>query len=911
MQPENTGTSVGIEAAGSVQTFHPNSQLLSGLQSYLDRDSVTGGILVTWGTGCSFSATCTTDRQIGYIQSPAVSRICSFPRNPFELRSLMSEVLSPQLTWSGAQSWLGLVHLLAAVIAVGLVVWLFWAERQIVSPPIGRWLLALRLLAIGVVLVVLWQPTWAWVVDESRRGRIAVAIDVSDSMRTIDLQATPAEQRDWLAAIGWLHRNDPADGATLTDQGGTQDPSLPPEGLDAESWRDLQLRLSRWTRWELARDTLLAGPDSLLEQLQRLGDVELLLFAGQAVSSTVDELQKDDPVTPAAALPALTQLNVPLHAAQQNEASTPLLGIVLFTDGRETSATNVLDLAKVARQNNVPIFTVMMGSTHRPKDLSLVAVDAPLAVYRDDHPLVKVLVATAGFAGESVDVTLTMLDGQGEFTPVTKSLVAADTVQTLEFALPADELGERRYAISIEPRPGETSTENNRKEFSLQVVDDRSRVLLVDGSPRWEFRYLEIAYARDERVRSEVVLFDQPSLGILPEPYFPRNWPLPELPSDRSALADKDLVILGDVLPSDLPESRWQELEKYVSEQGGLLVLQAGREAMPLQHNSPTLRTLLPVTNLREQLAPIRPGSEVTSRGWSWSLSAEGASQTLLQFANDPEANRAIWNILPGATWVVAGEPKPAATVWAWGRNEAAGAPVPLIVIQNYGLGQVLWIATDGTWRWRFRSADQFHHRFWGQLARYASATKLAAGNEFVQFGPLKRSYAIGEPIEVQARWSAKFLGQPAEQRQATVEVFAGTNKIEELALTSDPQRPLLSLGVLSSLPPGDYRLKLLAPQANLGTEALEAPVTVAQTPTIELADLMPNEPLLQEIAETSGGQFYRPGEADQIPQQLPIFQVITSIPQQQPLWDRWPTYCLLGLLLTAEWVIRRRNGLP
>jgi len=826
----------------------------------------------------------------------------------------MPDAVSPQLTFPGAHSWTGLTHALAAMLAVGLVLWLFRTERRFVSALAGWSLLSLRLTAIAVVLLILWQPTWAWIVDQTRLGRIAVAVDVSGSMQTIDLQATVAERRDWLAAIGWMNRNLPAD-AVSVDSSDT-DPSTPPantppDGLDAETWRDLTTRLAQLNRWEIARRTITTGPSSLWTELQRLGTPELYLFGGQAVGASLAELEAADLAIPGATTPTLTHLNAPILTAQQSDASTPLLGVILLTDGRETSATNALELARVAGQNAIPIFPVLVGSTHRPKDLSILSVESPLAVYRGDHPRIKVLVSNPGFSGQNLDVTLDLVEPDGRFEPITKTLVANDATQTLEFDLPAEELGERRYVVTIPEQPGETTGENNRKEFSLQVVDDRTRVLLVDGPPRWEFRYLEIAYARDERVEASVILFDQPSLGILPEPFFPRHWPMVDPQSGPAAFADQDMILLGDVSPSDVPESRWLELQKFVAEQGGLLVLIAGRESLPLAHDSPTLRKLLPVTAPRLQSAGIRPGAEITARGWNWSLSPAGATQTALQFASDAETNRAIWNLLPGATWAVVGDPKPAATVWVWGRNEAAGAPVPLIVQQNYGLGQVVWIATDSTWRWRFRSADQFHHRFWGQLARYASATKLSAGNEFVQFGPLQRNYGLNEPLEVQARWSSQFLSQPVEDRGALVEVYAGANKVQEIALVADPQRPLLSLGTLTSLPAGDYRLKLVAPRANLGPDPLEAPVTVSQPPTVELAELAPNRTFLHELAEASGGKLFLPGDAWQIPRHLPAFEMVTSLPQQRPLWDRWPVYLLLAGLLTCEWIIRRQCGLP
>ena len=45
---------------------------------------------------------------------------------------------------------------------------------------------------------------------------------------------------------------------------------------------------------------------------------------------------------------------------------------------------------------------------------------------------------------------------------------------------------------------------------------------------------------------------------------------------------------------------------------------------------------------------------------------------------------------------------------------------------------RALWVGTDGTWRWRHRIGDTYHHRFWGQIARWAADNKAAAGNDLI-----------------------------------------------------------------------------------------------------------------------------------------------------------------------------------
>jgi hypothetical protein len=119
--------------------------------------------------------------------------------------------------------------------------------------------------------------------------------------------------------------------------------------------------------------------------------------------------------------------------------------------------------------------------------------------------------------------------------------------------------------LTIPVQEGETHKDNNSRSFTISVVDDRAKVLLVDGEPRWEFRYLEAAFARDERIDLKTVLFQQPYLGLLPETFFPRTFPADQ----PSPFENLDVVILGDVAPWQLKEDQWNQLEKFVSDHGG------------------------------------------------------------------------------------------------------------------------------------------------------------------------------------------------------------------------------------------------------------------------------------------------------------------------------------------------------
>ena len=76
-----------------------------------------------------------------------------------------------------------------------------------------------------------------------------------------------------------------------------------------------------------------------------------------------------------------------------------------------------------------------------------------------------------------------------------------------------------------------------------------------------------------------------------------------------------------------------------------------------------------------------------------------------------------------------------------------------LIARQNYGLGRVLYVGLDSTWRWRKGVGDVYHHRFWGQVVRWAADRPLESGNQFVRFGASQPVYRGGQDVELFVRF--------------------------------------------------------------------------------------------------------------------------------------------------------------
>jgi len=85
--------------------------------------------------------------------------------------------------------------------------------------------------------------------------------------------------------------------------------------------------------------------------------------------------------------------------------------------------------------------------------------------------------------------------------------------------------------------------------------------------------------------------------------------------------------------------------------------------------------------------------------------------------------------------------------------------------------------------------------------------------------------------------------------------------------------------------------------------------VRVAE-PTAEFFGAEMRPAVLRQVAEETGGRFYRPSDASRLAEDIVYTTSGATEVQQLDLWDMPVIFLLLLGLLGAEWMYRRRRGL-
>ena len=715
--------------------------------------------------------------------------------------------------------------------------------------------------------------------------------------------------------------------------------------------------VAEMTRYELARRLLCpaapghagkgASRAGMLAAISRTHQVKLYTFAAGLTEVDVADwavsVGKSTATTTSAPAKLPESQQRTLLAAALNKVMTEipseqLAGVIVLTDGRHNGPGRPQDVARRLGAMRVPICPVVVAGKRPPRDAAVASLEAPQTICAKDKLQVRADLKIDGLAGKNVRVSL--LDGRTQVDSKTITVPANTWRTTVELADQPKEKGLKNYRVVVEKFDGEVFDGNNTFGLAVSVVSERAKLLLIEDRPRWEFRYLKNLFSgRDVSVKLQYVLAGPDRIAGRPPVAASASRPpdsrqASALPADQAEWMKFDAIILGDVKPVTLGAGATEALCKFVTDRGGTLIVLAGPCYMPHAFASTPLGMLLPVT--------VKASSEVLFGGndkpFRIALTGEGAQSPILSQSSEPSENKKHWEAVPDLYWrhrLVA--TKPGATTLAYaleagspdyagsaGRDHQSEKTVqmrrdfqrrnPLIVVQNVGLGKVMFLAFDRTWRMRYRTGDTYHHRFWGQVLRWATTGKLPAGTALARLGTDRGWYTPDSGILVRAKLLWPDLS-PLVGRDVTVSVFSGRRRVLERKLRYLQGSPGMYTGDVGPLPAGTYRVKLFAPDISsaLSEEDMEKLATefsVQKTVPAEQVELSADESLLGRLAKLSGGRMAALADADSIIEGFGPATLTIERRRQSTLWDSWPALVLIVLLAGSEWLIRKKEGL-
>ena len=683
-------------------------------------------------------------------------------------------------------------------------------------------------------------------------------------------------------------------------------------------------------RWMRASRLLAERRDGILRKLKDSHVIEVRSLSGfeadrlweNATGEEPPENFGESPLNRMTDLASGILASVNTDENEEEKKDSKRLAAVILSDGLHNKGSSPFETAKLMAGRDIPIHTVSFGSKQSPPDVALIDVVVPPMILKTDRAHGTITLKDKLIAG--TDFRIVVEDERGnEIWDDNLSGISAER-RRISFDFPIEEMVEERISalgldnsvavnsvpmrmkVRVEPVEGEARSDNNTKSFSFDAITKKNSVLILDGRPRWETRYLRNVFERDERWVVTTVFAGSGSA----ETDLLRGNDPQSFPSDKQSLFAFDLIVFGELSAGLLSKEELNWINEFATNRGGgILLLDGPRQKFReyAQDEKHPIGQLLPVRWLKEEKALLSPESFV--------LTDRGQSETALFLDVSSERNAQLWGFLPAPGWVAPTESLPGTEVFLEAtleKEKYETESVPLLVSRMAGAGKILYAGFDGTWRWRFEVGDQYHQRYWNQLASWIMEKPFAVKDDFVAIDSGASVYQPGESAALRIRVRDR-EGKPLADPNVTVEgiIWKDGKIVATVPLETSPESGGLFRGNTPPLLPGSHEVTVRADGLYSADELRSRVEFLVQEPeSPELSRLTCDEDLLRQVAELSGGTYLR---EEQIGRLTDLLKPISSgklVTKEIALWQSYWWFVPIILILGLELFLRKRAGM-
>jgi hypothetical protein len=648
------------------------------------------------------------------------------------------------------------------------------------------------------------------------------------------------------------------------------------------------------TRLEMVGESWLSQP--LRDRLRQNCNPRLFGLGEQLRPLSLDNL----PDMKTLAMPGSgTYLAQNLMAALAEPRGSHPAALLVLSDGHDTQDADPQPVASLARARNIPIHTVTFGSANSQQDLALLTV--PMQEYLLPGEPGAILVKAYQFGLPDAETVLHLRHGNDD-RQIPISFQGRPVVE-LQLDIRQDRPGQYEYQLLLDPVPSEVEPKNNRQSVFCQVQQRGIKVMLLEGQPYWDTKFLAQSLRKDERI--EFTQITQVSAEKRETLVSRSGQASARVPNTSEAWSQYDVVVVGSDLQKLMNGDVAGQLNDFVLQHGGHVILARGQGYDPHdeggQQLAAALSTIEPViwdeTVWRDVTLRLTPGA-VASSWLSPPKMGTDPAEALDQLPG-LESVRGVRRLKPATRVLVEAVTR--------GPN---GTAHPAIVVMPVGNGQVVALLGHDAWRWSLRpptdeSLIGFYDTFWSNLIRW-----LVMGGEFQpgQQATLqlsRQSLQLAEPVDVevvfkkaavaQDRWHLLWTGPDGQEQRVSLRQVPGRSPRFRTTLT-----PQLA---------GVHQFQLVTPLLSPAEQLQKLNVFDVN---LERLETSARPEWLKELAEASGGRSFSSTDApDELLRMIQHQQLARQIPSEpRYLWDQAGIMTLLLTWIGCEWLLRRLAGL-
>ncbi|QDV43563.1 hypothetical protein Enr13x_34200 [Stieleria neptunia] len=598
--------------------------------------------------------------------------------------------------------------------------------------------------------------------------------------------------------------------------------------------------------------------------------------------------------------------------------------IVLLSDGAHNagSAQSVMSRAKEANALATPIYTVTLGSRVGLTNLSLASRSPRMIAFSDQDLILNVQLGQVGLSGHSTRIQL--LTDSKVVDEQTVQL-GDQSNQQIRFTIPGGpQKSLQRFRFVAEGVPGEATTSDNETTVLVQRLDLPINILLLEGKPYWDTKFLcrnlsgdpmvsltSIVKLGNERFlqrrmthRSDGAEQQGGADQTTRDPTAPAWQIHTELVSPlekMEILEDYRMVLLGRDADRFLTPQGIENLRQWISRVGGCLVCARGA---PSNEIASRLAEILPVRWVGQGETRFR--TRVTQHGLDTAMFDPLVSEGREPLSNLPSlSSSAVPRSRQGLPQVL-----------IQSVADGGGETVPVVTYQRYGSGHTIVVEGAGMWRWAFlppehADKDTVYWSLWQSLIAWIISSHDFLPGQAIAIRPDRATFLAGNRV------TASLLIRSSGERA----VSGDAQEFSVLLESAEDQLPKRFHPTVSGLQEDSFRVDFgnlpvgihSAHVVRGGDDQVVAETSIeVRDPWFESLEVDARPDLMRAIARESGGEVVAPDQlatlVSRYEQRLRTNE--TSRVQRTMVWDH--PLALIGILGTwiTTWMIRRRSGL-
>ncbi|NQT87136.1 hypothetical protein HQ560_10245, partial [bacterium] len=452
--------------------------------------------------------------------------------------------------------------------------------------------------------------------------------------------------------------------------------------------------------------------------------------------------------------------------------------------------------------------------------------------------------------------------------------------------------GEHRYVFRVPPEGDEADAANNERAVFLRVVGEKVRILVAEGEPHWDTKFLVQCLKQDEHVDLTAVyrLGEDRTFAVVSSKGKQRRRAEDLFPHTAKAMMAYDVIVLGRGCEAFFDAQTGEWLTEFVNRRGGGLVFARGKA---YGGRFAALAKFEPLVWGGDVEHDVRP--RLTDAGRESPVFEIGASGDVEELLGRlPALDQAATTM---------GE-KPLAAVLATAGTEADRTI--LLAYQRYGQGKVLTLNASGLWRWALREKtrdeeERVYARFWSAMVRW-----MLAGSDFLPGADVAlRSARRYYTDEQTFRFLITTRGLDRDTYRPRLVIDGGADPV---TVGPSATRGGAYAAEAGPFPTGTYAVTL---HNNVGAPSTITTSVEVVSASIEHRVLSADPAAMERLAEASQGRAVSADDVARLPAIVAEWRAARQMgSRKSTLWDRWWLLGGICAALGAEWFLRRREGL-